>query len=118
MKAIMTTLTLLVGLSLVSCQHGYKDHKGHDHKGHDHKGHDHKNHEGHAHKGHDKHKMWDMMDTNKDGVVSKAEFDKMHQDKFKKMDANNDGKITKEEKKAYKDAKKAEMKDGGGACCS
>ncbi len=106
MKAIMNMIVVLVGLSLVSCQHGYKDHKNHEgHKGH----HSHEGHEGHG-----KHKMWEMMDTNKDGAISKEEFDKAHSEKFKKMDANSDGKVTMEEKKAFKKSMMGEKK----ACCS
>ena len=55
--------------------------------------------------------MWKKMDADNDGAVSKKEFDTFHADKFKKMDANNDGKVTKEEKKAYKKAKCAEKKE-------
>lgn len=40
------------------------------------------------------------LDTNKDGVVTKAEFDAGHAKHFKSLDANHDGKITIEEMEA------------------
>jgi Ca2+-binding EF-hand superfamily protein len=41
--------------------------------------------------------MWQEMDTNKDGAVSKKEFDAFHSARFKELDANKDGKVTQEE---------------------
>ncbi len=47
-------------------------------------------------------RMFDMHDTNKDGVVSKAEFLEHATKRFAEMDLNGDGEITKEEaKKAH-----------------
>ncbi len=47
------------------------------------------------------------MDTNKDGVVSKAEFDIAHDKHFAEMDVNNDDKLTHEEMRAgHKKARK------------
>jgi Ca2+-binding EF-hand superfamily protein len=43
------------------------------------------------------------LDTNKDGVVTKAEFDAGHAKHFKAMDANHDGKVTVEEMEAAHD---------------
>lgn len=40
------------------------------------------------------------MDTNGDGMVSKAEFDAAHDKFFKEMDANGDGQLSPEEMKA------------------
>jgi len=37
------------------------------------------------------------LDKNKDGVVSKKEFEAFHADRFKEMDANKDGKLTDDE---------------------
>ncbi|MFA6121469.1 MAG: hypothetical protein WCT35_07610 [Sideroxydans sp.] len=37
------------------------------------------------------------MDKNKDGAVSKKEFEAFHADRFKEMDANKDGKLTDDE---------------------
>jgi Ca2+-binding EF-hand superfamily protein len=37
------------------------------------------------------------LDKNKDGVVSKKEFEAFHAARFKEMDANKDGKLTEEE---------------------
>ena len=59
-------------------------------------------HGGHHKRGKRGHHKWQMLDANKDGKVSRAEFDKMHSDKFNEMDANNDGYITMDEKKAMK----------------
>lgn len=41
-----------------------------------------------------------MADTNKDGAVSKAEFDAGTKAMFDRVDANKDGRITKEERQA------------------
>ncbi len=93
MNKVFTLMSLTLTLFAVSCSHGYgkKDH--HDHK-----------------KSH-KSKMWKKMDIDKDGAVSKEEFDTFHANKFKKMDANKDGKVTQEEKMAYKKSKCAEKKE-------
>lgn len=45
-------------------------------------------------------KMFNDMDANHDGAVSKKEFDAYHSKRFKEMDANGDGKITREEMEA------------------
>ena len=37
------------------------------------------------------------LDKNKDGVVSKKEFEAFHADRFKELDANKDGKLSEEE---------------------
>ena len=42
-------------------------------------------------------KMFAGMDDNKDGAISKQEFDDFHNKHFAELDANNDGKITLEE---------------------
>ncbi|MBI5006958.1 MAG: EF-hand domain-containing protein [Nitrosomonadales bacterium] len=41
--------------------------------------------------------MLEQMDQNKDGAVSKKEFDTFHRDRFKELDANKDGKVTQDE---------------------
>jgi Ca2+-binding EF-hand superfamily protein len=41
--------------------------------------------------------IFEAMDLNKDGLISKKEFDAYHNKHFKGMDANHDGKITIEE---------------------
>lgn len=94
-------VTVAVGMILGACQHGHKH--GHKHEGHEDK----------------MAKKWEMMDTNKDGAVSKDEFHNAHMEKFKKMDANSDGKVTKEEKMAFKKAQMEEKKASGDkGCCS
>lgn len=94
MNKITTFTSLVIMIFAVSCSHGYgkKDHHQSHKKGH-------------------KSKMWEKMDTDKDGAVSKKEFESFHAEKFKKMDANNDGKVSKEEKKAYKMSKCGEKKE-------
>jgi Ca2+-binding EF-hand superfamily protein len=41
--------------------------------------------------------LFSRLDTNGDGVISKAEFDAFNDRHFKNLDVNNDGKITPEE---------------------
>lgn len=45
-------------------------------------------------------KMFDKMDANGDGTVTKEEARDFHEGRFDKMDANGDGKVTKDEAKA------------------
>jgi hypothetical protein len=47
-----------------------------------------------------KDKMFEMHDTNSDGVISKDEFLTHAEDRFGKMDADSDGSVTKEEGQA------------------
>lgn len=61
-------------------------------------------------RGHHGDKMFEKIDTNKDGAISKAESQAFNDAKFTAMDANKDGKVTKEEAKAHFDAKRAEWK--------
>ena len=50
------------------------------------------------------------MDTNKDGAVSKAEFDIAHDKHFADMDNNGDGKLTHDEMRAgHKESRKKRM---------
>ncbi len=56
--------------------------------------------DGMMHRGDYADRMFDLMDTNHDGVVTKKEFDAFHDKWFKEMDANHDGKITREEMEA------------------
>lgn len=53
-----------------------------------------------------------MMDANKDGKVSKEEFMKMHEGIFDSMDANKDGVIDASEMKAAMDGKCGQGKCG------
>ena len=63
-------------------------------------------------------KMMERVDTNSDGMVSKAEFMAKHEEKFAMMDKNSDGMLSKDEmmeakkemKSKWKD-RKSEMKD-------
>ncbi|OOG61770.1 hypothetical protein B0E46_14575 [Rhodanobacter sp. B04] len=42
-------------------------------------------------------KMWSAMDTSGKGYVTQSEYQAYMDAQFKKMDANGDGKLTKEE---------------------
>jgi Ca2+-binding EF-hand superfamily protein len=44
--------------------------------------------------------LFSRLDTNGDGLISKAEFDAFNDRHFKNLDANNDGNITPEELRA------------------
>lgn len=46
-------------------------------------------------------KMWKKMDANSDGKLSKEEFVKAHEIEFPKIDTNSDGFITQEEMAAH-----------------
>jgi Ca2+-binding EF-hand superfamily protein len=93
-ESIMNLLTKVVlflsSMVLLNCAH-------HEHKG---------NHDHHA-------KMWEKMDKNADGVLTKEEFDAKHAEKFKEMDKNSDGKVTPEEMKEHHASMKMDKK----ACC-
>ncbi len=54
---------------------------------------------------------FEYVDKNSDGFISRSEFLNHSEEKFNKMDANNDGKLTKEEKQTAKDDKKDDKKD-------
>lgn len=45
------------------------------------------------------------LDSNKDGFISKAEFDRQHGRRFNEMDSNKDGKISLEEMQAAHEAR-------------
>ena len=55
--------------------------------------------------------MFKKLDTNGDGVISKAEFNAFNARHFKKLDTNNDGKLTPEE---LQGGHKQEMGHGDG----
>lgn len=70
-----------------------------------------------ARRGHSAEAFFAKADTNKDGKVTRAEAQKMHEARFAKVDANGDGVITKEEAKAaHKAHKKARASKGKQAC--
>lgn len=59
--------------------------------------------------------FFEKIDTNGDGVISKAEHDAHSAERFKKMDRNGDGQITKDEIEAGKaewKAKRDERRKG------
>lgn len=60
---------------------------------------------------HKKGEYFAKMDTDKNGVVSKAEFLKQSEERFAKIDGNNDGNLSKEEMQAYKEKMKAMHKE-------
>ena len=55
-------------------------------------------------------RMFEMADTNKDGKVSKAEFDARQAKFFSEIDKNGDGAITPEEMKAHREGMREKMK--------
>lgn len=55
-------------------------------------------------------KMFEKIDTNKDGAISKAESQTAHDTRFVAMDTNKDGNVTKEEAKAHWETKRAAFK--------
>lgn len=59
-------------------------------------------------------KFFEMQDTDKDGVISEAEFVAKAKERFTSMDADKDGKVTKEEAAAHHEAKKAKWKEKHG----
>ena len=50
-------------------------------------------------------------DTDGDGFLSRAEFDANNAKRFAEMDKDGDGKISKEEHKAFRDSKREEFKE-------
>lgn len=62
-------------------------------------------------KGKHKGSMFEKLDTDKDGLVTKAEFLAHAEERFAKMDADGNGSFTKEEAKAHHDAKKEKRKE-------
>ncbi len=67
--------------------------------------------DGMMHRGDYADRMFDLMDTNHDGVVTKKEFDAFHDKWFKEMDANHDGKVTREEMEAARQKMAGQMRD-------
>ncbi|NML96049.1 EF-hand domain-containing protein [Novosphingobium olei] len=53
-----------------------------------------------------------MADANKDGVVTRAEYDAAVKAHFDKVDTNHDGKITREERRAAFQAMRPRARDG------
>jgi Ca2+-binding EF-hand superfamily protein len=67
----------------------------------------------------DHHPLFDKMDTNKDGFLTKEEvqkrFPKFTDEMFKQADKNNDGKLTVEEWQTFGKAWRANRKGGASA---
>ena len=53
-------------------------------------------------------KMADKLDTNKDGLIQFSEFADHANQKFTRMDANGDGVVNQDERKAFHEAKRDE----------
>jgi uncharacterized low-complexity protein len=60
--------------------------------------------------------MMKKMDADKDGTISKDEFMQHHEKKFDKKDKNSDGKLTEDEMKMMKEGKCGGMKMKEGKC--
>ncbi|WP_243311131.1 EF-hand domain-containing protein [Fundidesulfovibrio agrisoli] len=64
----------------------------------------------------DRHPLFDRMDANKDGYLTKDEvqkqFPKFTDEMFQQADTNHDGKLTVAEWQAFARAKRAERKGG------
>ena len=65
---------------------------------------------GDSERGHRGDKMFERVDTNKDGAISREESQAFHNARFSEMDSNSDGKVSKEEANAYHKSKWAEHK--------
>ena len=52
--------------------------------------------------------MFEMLDANADGNVTKAEVEAANAARFAEIDANSDGELTKDEMTAHREAKRAE----------
>lgn len=55
--------------------------------------------------------MMEKIDTDKDGAISKNEFISFHEERFKEIDKNADGKITQDEREASKAEWRKKIKD-------
>ncbi len=55
-------------------------------------------------------KMLRQADANGDKIITRAEFDKAVKARFEKMDTDNSGTITREERKAAREARKAALR--------
>jgi Ca2+-binding EF-hand superfamily protein len=62
------------------------------------------------HGDHKKGKMMERVDTDGDGMISKAEFMAKHESKFMEMDVNGDGSLSKDEMKDSRQDRKDKMK--------
>ncbi len=60
--------------------------------------------------------MMKKMDADEDGAISKEEFMQHHEKKFAKKDKNADGKLTEDEMKMMKEGKCGGMKMEEGKC--
>lgn len=56
-------------------------------------------------------KMFEKLDTDSDGIITKAEFIAKTERKFAKMDADSDGKVTKEEVEKHRALMKEKHKE-------
>lgn len=56
-------------------------------------------------------KMFDKMDTDGNGIVTKDEFTTKTMEKFSTMDADGDGNVTKEEAQAHREQMREKWKE-------
>ena len=68
-------------------------------------------HDGAKHDGKDRGaRMFEKVDTNGDGAITREEQRAFSDKKFDEIDANKDGKVTRDESKAHHEKKRAEWK--------
>ncbi len=62
-------------------------------------------------------KMMEKMDTDKDGIITRAEHDAFSATRFTEMDTDKDGKVTKEELEKHRQEKMAKWGGKGRHHC-
>lgn len=60
---------------------------------------------------HKKGRVFKKLDANEDGTISRAEFDAMHEKRFEAMDADGNGEISKEEAKSHREQRREKRQE-------